>query len=172
MLSVGEPRPAGADLDRALTSLFGPGGLRLIPNLRRSRTVIENGASVRRSWTRCRAAASGLPAGACAIVVLPVGQTGIARLVRWILLPIQVAVATRALAQSGAQLLGRFAVFPDIQSCTVMYHLQSSAQRYAEAYVIPRPPAGGLARVMRRCLAIWARCDLSVGAIIIVGRKP
>ena len=161
----------GFDLEHSLQALFGEAGLRLLPDSCHVSCVVERGASIAGLWARCRAVIPTLPAGAGITVVILANETGMARAVRWLLVRVQLAVAVRAIACTDGTVLGQFAVIPDLMRRTLVYHLHTPAQHYAEHLLIPPAPIGRVARAVRSSLAWWAGCDTSAGAFVIVGRR-
>jgi hypothetical protein len=159
-------------IEETLQALFGGAGFTLVADGRFTRPVIENGMGLLNLRARCHTAVADAPQGSGAIVLIRVEQTGLARLTRWLLLPFQVSIASRAMVRHGTTILGRFAVFPDITEPNVVYQLGSPAQRYAERSLIPRLHERALVLMVRKILTAWAGCDPSVGAIVIVGAKP
>ena len=149
--------------------IFGPTGLGILP-ASGSDVAIERSASVFGLGRRCRALVSSLPAGGSLSIVIVVHATGVAKVWRWLLLPLQLAAAARVIAERGV-VVSRHAVAPDLAQPTVVYELASPAQRYAETFLLLRPSAHGLSRGMRKALARWAGCEPSAGAIVLVGRK-
>jgi hypothetical protein len=156
--------------ETSFQSIFGWSGLQLTGDCT-THFVVESGTSLVRFHARCRATLAAAPAGSAVIALIRAEQTGLRRLVRWVVLPLQMAVATRGLARTPAIPLGCFAAYPDISTKSVTYELRSPAQRYAEQFLIPRLPESWLARTIRRALARWAGCDPSVSVILVAVKK-
>jgi hypothetical protein len=121
---------------------------------------------------RCREALALLtPGGYLAIALeLPHGSLML-RMAGALGLPARVVRTERALARGGAELMGRYGVAPDLGAPTVVYQLRSTAARYAEENLLMGRrswPATTLCRILR----LWMGCDPSLGAILVVGRKP
>jgi hypothetical protein len=150
--------------------LFEDRGFNLVAPGNLHASVLVSGHAVASVWRRCLAAVSGLPVGGHVVVLISAEETGVSRLLRWVVLPLQIAVMTRALKQGHGVIVGRFAVFPDISRPAIVYELRSAAAVYAERLLIPRTPQF-ITRVARMMLSRWAGCDSAVGAILIVVRK-
>jgi hypothetical protein len=121
---------------------------------------------------RCRDALAPLmPGGYLAVALeLPHGSR-FRRLAGALGLPFGVARAERALARGGAELAGRYGVAPDLDAPTVVYQLGGAAARYAEENLLLGRrswPVAALCWTLR----LWTGCDPSLGAILVVGRKP
>ena len=166
-LGLPEPSPAAA---RMIRTLFGHEGFGLLEDDPGAR-VVEPRGGLAQLWTTCRRVSADLPAGAGVAVLLVSDETGLARLLRWLVLPLQTAIVSRAIEAGDSTILGRYAVFPDLLQQSVVYQLRSAAQRYAERELIARFPEAAAARMLRAVLSRWAGCDPVAGALVIVGRK-
>lgn len=153
-----------------LQDLFGDGGLKLLPEDPSRLSVVELGGGLVGVGSRCRKAIAEAPAGSTVIFLIRTEETGFARLSRWFFLRFQLAVALRALAHHGAALVGSFAVFPEVRASTLLYELRSPAQRYAERFLVARSPESWPTAVVRKCLSMWAGCDPSMGAVVVIGK--
>jgi len=121
---------------------------------------------------RCRDALARLEPGGYLAIVLDLGHVSrIRRLAGAIRAPRSIARAERVLARAGAEPSGRYGVEPDLDAPTVVYQLGGDAARYAEDNLLlgARPAA---VAAMCRVLRLWLGCDPSLGAILVVGRKP
>jgi hypothetical protein len=161
---------ADADLETRLQSLFGDRGLNVVAPGRLHACVLLSGGGVANVWRRCIAAVSGLPVGGHVVVQINIHETGFARVLRWVVLPLQLALVTLAFEQGRGVVVGRFAVFPDMSRPDILYQLRSAAAVYAERLLIQRTRQF-VPRVVRKIMSMWARCDSRVGTILIVGRK-
>ena len=103
------------------------------------------------------------------LVVLQVSSGGrLASLGRALSLRPSLAWVRWRMRASGAGEVRAFAFFPDVESPSVVYELDSPAQDYVESHVLP---AGGrLPAPVRRLLAAWAGCDPGVAAVVVAGR--
>jgi len=98
---------------------------------------------------------------------LPLTGTPVHRVWSYLTLPIRRRQAERVFVDSGADVIGRWGVDPNIESPSCLFDLDSSADRYAGAHLRPR----GSKVALRRALARVFGCDPALGAIVIVGRK-
>jgi hypothetical protein len=121
---------------------------------------------------RCREALAPLtPGGYLAVALeLPPGSR-FRRIAGALSLPFRLARAERALARCGAVLGGRYGVAPDLDAPTIIYQLGGAAARYAEENLLLSPRSWPAA-IVCWALRIWIGCDPSLGAILVVGRKP
>jgi hypothetical protein len=120
---------------------------------------------------RCREAVANLaPGGHLAIALELSHGSRFHRTIKILTLPFRAAGVERELARSGADPVGRYGVAPDLATPTVVYQLGVAASRYAEERLLltarSRPAA-----VVCAILRMWAGCDPSLGAILVVGRK-
>jgi len=105
--------------------------------------------------------------GECVGCALPLTGTPMHRLWSYLTLPIRRRRAERVFADSGADVISRWGVDPNIESPSCLFDLDSSADVYAGARLRPR----GSKVALRRALARIFGCDPALGAIVIVGRK-
>jgi hypothetical protein len=108
-----------------------------------------------------------LRSGECVGCALPLTGPPLHRLWCYLTLPIRRRRAERVFADSGADVVGRWGVDPNIESPSCVFDLDSSADIYAGARLRPR----GSKIALRRALAMVFGCDPALGAIVIVGRK-
>ena len=66
--------------------------------------------------------------------------------------------------------MGRYGLAPDLATPTVVYQLEGAAARYTEEHLL-LAPRSRFAAVVFGILRLWAGCDPSLGAILVVGRK-
>jgi hypothetical protein len=103
------------------------------------------------------------------LVVLPVSSGGrLASLGHVLSLRPLVAWAKWRIRASGAREVRVFAFFPDVESPSVVYELDSPAQHYVESHILPA--GGGLPASLRWLLAAWAGCDPGIAAVVVAGR--
>lgn len=121
---------------------------------------------------RCRETLASLPPGGYVAValVLPDGSR-FQRMTAALTLPFRLAAAERALRRRGVEPAGRYGVSPDLCAPTVLYQLESAAARYAEKYLL-LSPRSLLSHAICGVLRLWAGLDPSLGAVLVVGRKP
>jgi hypothetical protein len=113
-----------------------------------------------------------LPPGAYVAMALRInGPSRLARLRSLLVLRFRAAALRRALAETGAVDIRHFGLYPDLDEPSLTYELGSVAERHAEWGRLPRSRSWPLA-VMRGSLRRWSGCDPSLGALVIVGRKP
>jgi len=120
---------------------------------------------------RCREALASLAPGGYLAIALELSHgSRFLRMIKTLTLPYRVAGAERELARSGAEPAGRYGVAPDLATPTVVYQLGVAAGRYAEEHLLltarSRPAA-----VVCALLRMWAGCDPSLGAVLVIGRK-
>ncbi|HMB04978.1 MAG TPA: hypothetical protein VKP69_14715 [Isosphaeraceae bacterium] len=121
---------------------------------------------------RCRAAFDALPSGSYLAVVLRLrGRGRLRRSLDLLTLPARMAAAEGALAHCGATPAGRYGVAPNLRAPTVLYRLGGAAAAYAEARLLPGAERWPFS-VLRKGLGRWAGCDPSLGAVLVIGRKP
>ena len=109
-------------------------------------------------------------AGTFVAIVIRMESRGAGRLLDCALLPLRIARPRRALATASASLVGSFGVFPGVDRPAVLFAVDSTAERYARAMLLPASTRGGA--TLRRALAAWCGCDPSIGGLLVVGRKP
>lgn len=113
-----------------------------------------------------------LPSGGVLVVVLRLDQPGrLSRLAAMLALPIRLGAAERALGRAGAVPAGRYGLFPSLESPTLIYPLSGPAAVYAEHYLVPSVTSSP-ASIARAALRRWTGCDASLGAVLVLGRKP
>lgn len=160
-----EPPTQHGDTPRDhLLAVFGPRGLGLVPGDRCHVHIGPLTADV-------SSAIAGLPVGTGIIVLVPLEETSLARVVRWLRLRGELARITRVLETAAVQVLGRHAFFPDVLHRRLVYALDSSAGTYAQRHLIPASDSGTVGRALRQALLRWSGCHPSVGAIACVGRR-
>jgi hypothetical protein len=86
-------------------------------------------------------------------------------------LPFRLAHVEKTLAQCGATAVQRYGVTPELQKPAAVYPLGTPAARYAEENLVPGPRKWLLA-VLRKSLTYCLGYDPSLGAVLVVGRKP
>jgi hypothetical protein len=121
---------------------------------------------------RCCEALSLLEPGGYIAVALELPDGSRFRRIAAILnLPSRIAAAERALARCGVEPAGRYGVAPDLRAPTILYQLGSAAARYGEEHLLlgPRP---WLASALCAILRLWSGCAPSLGAVLVVGRRP
>jgi hypothetical protein len=109
----------------------------------------------------------GLERGECAGCALPIAGPPLRRLWAYVTLPWRRWQAERVFASTGAEVIGRWGVDPDLDSPSCVFELGSYADQYAGAHLRRR----GSKVALRRALARVFGCDPALGAVIIVGRK-
>jgi hypothetical protein len=109
--------------------------------------------------------------GGLAIAIRLDGRSRLRRLGTLLTLPIRMALAERTLAWCGTTSVQRYGVTPDLRAPTVVFPLDTPAARYAEEHLVPGPRNWFLA-VLRKALTRCLGNDPSLGAILVVGRKP
>jgi hypothetical protein len=120
----------------------------------------------------CQETLARLPPGGALAVAIRLDTGGrLRRLGRLLMLPLRMALAGRSLTRCGAASVQRYGVFPDLRTPAVVFPLGTPAARYAEEHLVPGPRQWFLAvirKVLTRCLGY----DPSLGAVLVVGRKP
>jgi hypothetical protein len=133
--------------------------------------MIRRATGEAKDVARCREALASLTPGGYLAIALELSHgTRFRRMIKTLTLPYRVAGVERELARSGAELVGRYGVAPDLTTPTVVYQLGVAAARYAEKHLLLSPrsrPAAAVCAILR----MWAGCDPSLGAILVVGRK-
>jgi hypothetical protein len=120
----------------------------------------------------CRAALASLAPGGYLAIALELSHgSRLHRAIKTLTLRHRVADAERELARSGAVPAGRFGVAPDLAAPTVVYQIGVAAALYAEEHLLLAPRSRSAALVCG-ILRIWGGCDPSLGAILVIGRKP
>jgi hypothetical protein len=120
----------------------------------------------------CRETLSLVAPGGYAAVALELPDGGRSRRMAAILtLSSRMAAAERTLERCGAEPAGRYGVAPDLRAPTILYQIGSAAARYGEEHLLlsPRPL---LASALCAIFRLWTGCDPSLGAVLVVGRKP
>jgi hypothetical protein len=107
------------------------------------------------------------PGGYVGIAIDLQGMSRFRRLVTLLGLRLRLARVERAIARCGAQLTGRFAMSPDLRSPAVAYPMSGPAAAYAEQNLLPRST-----NLMRGIVSFIAGCEASIGAVLVIGRKP
>ena len=110
---------------------------------------------------------AGLGPGDCAGCALPIAGPPVRRLWAFFTLPLRRRQAERIFASTGAEVIGRWGVDPDLESPSCVFELGSYADKYAADHLRHR----GSKMALRRALAKIFGCDPALGAVIIVGRK-
>jgi hypothetical protein len=110
--------------------------------------------------------------GMIGLAVLPVlGGSAVARFVNWALMLRRVR-RCEALARRGSLIVdGRLGVFPSVEKPWIVFELQGSASRYAEAELLHEPMVG-IAAILRRMLRRVGGISPSLGGVVLVVRKP
>jgi hypothetical protein len=108
-----------------------------------------------------------LQSGECAGCALPIAGPPLRRLWAFVTLPLRRWQAERVFASSGAEVIGRWGVDPDLDSPSCVFELGSFADKYAGEHLRRR----GSKVALRRALARVFGCDPALGAVVIVGRK-
>jgi hypothetical protein len=136
------------------------------------RLIIVEDAARHGTFLRwCKDAFAATASGGYIAVLIPLDDRGrIRRLTSFVMLPLRITRAMRAMRNSGATAAGLFGITPDLRSPTIISPLRGPAARYAQTNLLPMS-ASPLA-VFREILARWAGCPVSVGAVLLVGRKP
>jgi len=130
--------------------------------------VIDGKARHRVIVSRCIKALARIPADGYVAVVIDLGEAGyLQRLANFLSLRFHLLRAERALARCGAVRTEVFGVSPDLASPTIICPLAGAAARYAQNNLLP----AGRFIPLRSALAWWARCDVSLGAVLVIGRK-
>jgi hypothetical protein len=148
------------DLVKLLTSAgaSGPDSLLLIDD---ARAADSHGAQV----------PDPLPVGRRIVVVVRLESAGtIARLLQFAALPFRLNRIVRNLDRHGIASVERFAVTPHVGQPVLIFSLRKAAADYAQANLLPAQT--GIGGILRRLLARWAGCDLSIGAVLLVGTAP
>jgi hypothetical protein len=121
---------------------------------------------------KCGEALVALPSGGALAIALPLEARGrLGRLGALLTLPHRIARAEKILSQCGATSVQRYGVTPDLRTPAVIFPLGTPAARYAEEHLVPGPRKWVLA-VVRKVLTYCLGYDPSVGAVLVVGRKP
>lgn len=74
------------------------------------------------------------------------------------------------LKRQGYDIVGRFGVYPSIEEPTIIYELNTQAEAYCNAYILPVFPQGLNGRV-RRVVMRLIKCHPSTAGIILIARK-
>lgn len=120
---------------------------------------------------RCQNAFVAAESGAHLVVPVRLEAIGgLERLLSFLTAPLAAARAERALRRSGASDIARYGVSPDLTAPTFLYRLRGAAEGYARTNLLPA--ATGPLAPLRALVSWWAGCDVSVGGILVVGRKP
>lgn len=113
-----------------------------------------------------------LAPGGYLAIALPISSGGrMLRVAGLLSLPIRIAATKRLLVRCGATPAGCYGVSPDLQEPTVVYELRGKAGRYAERHLLsgrrawPSAVACGLLRAL-------VGCDPSLGAVLVIGKRP
>jgi hypothetical protein len=147
----GEPLGARPEGDRLVTLTGSGGGLPAVQ--------------------RCRSELDSLPSGSYLALDIDLpGHGRVRRALAYIALPFLVKRSESLLTRCGADLAGRYGVFPDVGSPTIVYQLGGTAAAYAEARLLPAAGPGPVSLLLA-ALGRWAGCDTSLGSVIVIGRK-
>jgi hypothetical protein len=130
---------------------------------------VGRGASAPDRWHAALAALP--PRGYLAVAVLLEGCGKVARMASLLGLRRRLKAAERSLVRCGTVPVGRYGVAPELGSATFVYPLKGAACRYADAHLLPGTGRGPLA-LLKRVMRLIARCDPSLGAVLVIGRKP
>lgn len=121
---------------------------------------------------QCRQALTTLSSGGTLAITFRLGASGrVGRLKALLALPLRMAMAERVLKGCGATCVQRYGVTPSLETPAVIFPLGTPAARYAETHLIPGSTKR-LLSLMRKILTHCMGYDPSLGAILIVGRKP
>jgi glycosyltransferase involved in cell wall biosynthesis len=112
-------------------------------------------------------ALAGMSAGDCIAYAVALNGPLVTRLMTLATLPLRLRRVERAIARSGAQVVGKYGVDPSLEAPSCMYELNSPAAEYADRCLRPR----GTAQALRRLLARWLACDPALGGVVVVARK-
>jgi hypothetical protein len=130
--------------------------------------LVADGSPVAFCWRGFRSAPAARH-GEPLAVLIRIGDTGrLTRLCRWMLLPVARVRARRILAAHAVRRTAAFAIAPSCEAPTWVYELDSPAAVYADANLLPRP-AGW--RSLRDAVRWWTSCDVSIGALLVVGER-
>lgn len=160
------------DASVELTDFFvGGGPYGRTPSQQRCFVIVEERGRSGTVLSRCRAAIATVASGGYVAVVVRLDRLGaLSRLVDFLMLPFRLARVSRAIADSGASPAGLFGIVPNVGQPTIVFPLRGAAAIYAQSKLLSipsRPRAVGC-----RILAWWAGCDVSIGALLVVGRRP
>jgi hypothetical protein len=134
--------------------------------------TVRYGAQGGSASPRCREAYDAIPSGSYLAIVIPLEEHGLLRrMVSLLALSSRLTAAEQILSRCGAILAGRYGVFPDLRVPTILFRLGSSASRYAEEHLLQGTTRWPLS-ALRPVLRCWAGCDPSLGAVLVIGRKP
>jgi len=120
---------------------------------------------------RCKEAFATIPFGGYLAVVIQLETLShLRRLASFLTLRFHLLQVKHALAHCGVIQIELYGVSPNLQSPTIIYPLASAAARYAQANLLPASLSP--CAILRKALAWWAGCDVSLGAVLVIGRKP
>jgi hypothetical protein len=135
-----------------------------------ARFVVVEKKGVNGCLIDCRNAVNSVAVGGyIALLIRFDGMSQLKKMLSFSLLPFRIMHLKRTLALCGASRPRVYGISPDIDSPTIIFPLKGAAAKYAEDKLLPKPP--GAASVFRKALSCWAGCDVSIGAILAIGKK-
>jgi hypothetical protein len=121
---------------------------------------------------RCQEALASLSSDGYLSIAVELRNRGrLGRIIELLGLRARMARATESLTACGAVVVGLFGVTPDLGSPTVIYRLSSPAARYAEQHLLAGSQSLTVALV-QKVLSLWTGRDSTLGAVLVIGRKP
>ncbi len=83
-------------------------------------------------------------------------------------LPFSIRMIANMMDQANIDPVGRYGVYPSAENPFVVYSLDSTAARYAEANIFPDNPTGGK-KVIYKLIAKWTGCYPGVEGVVLLG---
>jgi hypothetical protein len=130
--------------------------------------VVVGHRPLRFNLRELRDALNRLGSGDVAAYVVPLDTPPLARLMTLVTLPLRLWNAARTIERGRMIVVGKYGIDPHLAAPAFVYQLDSAASRYADRSMRPR----GYAPALRKLAAKWSGCDPSVGAVVLVARKP
>ena len=102
------------------------------------------------------------------VLISLTGGGPLARITRWLQMPLVRARAARRLTERGAAAVEAYAIGPDLEHPMWIYPLHTAAGAYAERHLVPAPDRHYWIRAV---ITWWIGCDPAAAAVVLVGRS-
>jgi hypothetical protein len=134
-------------------------------------SLVQNTGAYSTLSVHCRDAANRTASGGYVAVSIRLdGGSTVLKLLKFFMLPFRLTRVKRILGASGVTANGLFCITPTLDDPTFIFPLTGSARTYAQCKLLPKAHHGALC-ILRKGLSWWAGCDVSIGAILMIGSK-
>jgi hypothetical protein len=137
------------------------------PSLEARQNVVVSARPARFELRALRSRLDNIPAGGCVAYAVRLDGHLLARIATLALLPVHLWRVRRTIERSGAQVVGRYGVDPNLDAPAFLYELNTLAADYARRYLRPRGSLEALRAIVGRLVG----CDPALGAVVLVAKK-